>query len=462
MDLKKQTKAELISAIKNYQIKKLEQKLDLQKESNKNKFFNQIKSYFLQIWNLISTFKDILAKLTFISLLIGLFRKYKIFRRIWLILNSIVMGIFGISLLDNFGLGFLKNFITEIRDITYSVIDYLSNTQFYNYLNNLFNKEIPSSKKIDKSRPLIEENTTETIRNETSIRRNQGNPKISDWLKPNDEIIEEIPEETNYKKYIIIGTTIIIVSFLSWYFFDEIKASGLSVVEWIKKYFNQDPRDPRDPSNSDFKGKAKEKLDRLIKEKFKKDQEENVASSSKDPIDIYFPENEKRVLTSPSLEELNKNVSDSWDSEASSSSNSSDETITPFNSQKDNLFKNKLEDLSFFKEKWKILMDEDIKDNIQKYENILNGGFSEENMQSLIDIYVKLIFEYNENTKYLNELKNLELDSRNLEIGRQINYQFRNWIIENHKILLPQSDKIIETGNEIDSPQLLPKDLFED
>jgi len=31
MDFKKHTKAELISAIKNYQIKKLEEKLDLQK-----------------------------------------------------------------------------------------------------------------------------------------------------------------------------------------------------------------------------------------------------------------------------------------------------------------------------------------------------------------------------------------------------------------------------------------------
>jgi len=449
MNYNKYSKAELISKINDYKINKLEQKL------HKNNILTKIKSYFWQLWNLISTFKDILAKLTFISLLIGLFRKYKIFRRIWLILNSIVMSIFGISLLDNFGLGFLKNFIMEIREITYSVIDYLSNTNFYKYLNNLFNKEIPSSKKIDKSRPLIEENTTETIRNETSIRRNQGNPKISDWLKPNDEIIEEIPEETNYKKYLIIGTTIIIVSFLSWYFFDEIKASGLSAVEWIKKYFNPDPRDP---SNSDFKGKAKEKLDRLIKEKIK--QEENIASSSKNPIDIYFPENtEKGVLTSPSLEELNKNVSDSWDS---SSSNSSNETITPFNLQKDNLFKKKLDDLNFFKEKWKVLIDEDIKNDIEKYENILNEGVSDENMQSLIDIYIKLMFEYNQNTNYLKEFKNLNLDPKNLEIGRHINYQFRNWIIENHKILLPNSDKIIEKGNEIDSPQLLPKDLFED
>jgi len=201
MDLKKQTKAELISAIKNYQIKKLEQKLDLQKESNKNKFFNQIKSYFLQIWNLISTFKDILAKLTFISLLIGLFRKYKIFRRIWLILNTIVMSIFGISLLDNFGLSFLDNLIKELKNISVNTIDYLSNTKFYNYLTSLFEKEITSSEISNKSRPLITENSSETIRNESSIRQNNRNSKISEWLKPEPEVIKN--EETNYKKYLI-------------------------------------------------------------------------------------------------------------------------------------------------------------------------------------------------------------------------------------------------------------------
>jgi len=95
------------------------------------------------------------------------------------------MSIFGISLLDNFGLGFLKNFIMEIREITYSVIDYLSNTKFYNYLNKLFNKnnvieEVPSSEKTDKSRSLITEISSETIRNESSIRQNNRNSKISE------------------------------------------------------------------------------------------------------------------------------------------------------------------------------------------------------------------------------------------------------------------------------------------
>jgi hypothetical protein len=90
------------------------------------------------------------------------------------------MTIFGISLLDNFGLSFLKNFIMEIREITYSIIDYLSNTNFYKYLNNLFNKEIPSSKTTDKIGSVITTNTTETIRNETSIEQSSRNTKISE------------------------------------------------------------------------------------------------------------------------------------------------------------------------------------------------------------------------------------------------------------------------------------------
>jgi regulator of sigma D len=95
------------------------------------------------------------------------------------------MTIFGIFSIDNFGIEFITNFIKEIRVITSSIVEYLSNTNFYNYLNKLFNKnkvidEITSSEKIDKIRPLIRENTTETIRNETSIETSGRNTKISE------------------------------------------------------------------------------------------------------------------------------------------------------------------------------------------------------------------------------------------------------------------------------------------
>jgi hypothetical protein len=90
------------------------------------------------------------------------------------------MSIFGISLLDNFGLSFLDNLIKELKNISVNTIDYLSNTKFYNYLTSLFEKEITSSEISNKSRPLITENSSETIRNESSIRQNNRNSKISE------------------------------------------------------------------------------------------------------------------------------------------------------------------------------------------------------------------------------------------------------------------------------------------
>jgi hypothetical protein len=56
----------------------------------------------------------------------------------------------------------------------------------------------------------------------------------------------------------------------------------------------------------------------------------------------------------------------------------------------------------------------------------------------------------------------LNLSERDFRIGREINYQLKIWIKENYSILYPNSDKIIEIGDEISTPQLLPKDLFED
>ena len=39
--------------------------------------------------------------------------------------------------------------------------------------------------------PLDEENSYKTTRNEKSIDKGKGNSKISEWLKPEPEIIEE-------------------------------------------------------------------------------------------------------------------------------------------------------------------------------------------------------------------------------------------------------------------------------
>jgi len=315
MNLNKHTKAELISKINEYKINKLEQKL------HKNNILTKIKSYFVQLWNLISTFKDILAKLTFISLLIGLFKKYKIFKRIWFILNSIIITIFSIFSIENFGIEFLTNFITEIRIITSSIVEYLSNTDFYNYLNKLFNKnnvieEVPSSEKTDKSRPLITEISSETIRNESSIRQNSGNSKISEWLKPEPEVIENkeintTENKTNYIKYIIIGSTIIIISSLGWIYLDEIKTAGNTFMEWL---FSSGS------GGSSNQGGGSDNSTRTITAN------SPISSRASSPDIEVWDKKETKVLTSPSLEDLNTSVSNSWESDASSSSSSSSST----------------------------------------------------------------------------------------------------------------------------------------
>jgi hypothetical protein len=86
------------------------------------------------------------------------------------------MSIFGISLIDNFNF----DFINEIRLITSNTIDYLSNTQFYNYLSQLFSKKETSViQGSNQSRSMIESSKIETIRNETGIGENSRNSKKS-------------------------------------------------------------------------------------------------------------------------------------------------------------------------------------------------------------------------------------------------------------------------------------------
>jgi hypothetical protein len=53
------------------------------------------------------------------------------------------MTIFGISLFENSLFDFFNSFLMEIRFISWNIIDYLTNTNFYQYLNKLFkSKEI--------------------------------------------------------------------------------------------------------------------------------------------------------------------------------------------------------------------------------------------------------------------------------------------------------------------------------
>lgn len=239
MNLNKFTKAELISKLQNFR------KEETNKISDKTQRIRSswIKTYFTNIWELFLTFKNILVKLTLISFFIQIFKKYKLFRRLWFILNTIIVSIFSISLIDNFGFDFINNFFIETKLIFGKIIEYLSNTHFYNSLNKLFGNEIdkPSSKSRDENKSMIKEISWQTDRDQErtseNIRQNNRNSKISEWLKPEVEPENEQQESevTNYRKYLII-MGLLTGSVLVYIYFDDIKTNSVSLWEWFNSF----------------------------------------------------------------------------------------------------------------------------------------------------------------------------------------------------------------------------------
>lgn len=113
MNLKKYTKAELISKIQGLKT---------------NPTFQS------KLFDYIYLIKQFLVKITFLTIIVKIFKRFKILRRIWIILNTIVMSIFGISMLDIYGLSIISAFITEITEITGNIVNYLTNTKFYSVI----------------------------------------------------------------------------------------------------------------------------------------------------------------------------------------------------------------------------------------------------------------------------------------------------------------------------------------
>jgi hypothetical protein len=122
--------------------------------------------------------------------------------------------IFGISLLDNFGIEFISNFFKEIKFIFSNTIDYLTNTHFYKYLTELFStRNEASSKETNKNGSMMESNIGKTSRNEENIKENNRRSKISEIIKgeeiKGEEIKNEVESKSNNNKYYIIVGIII-------------------------------------------------------------------------------------------------------------------------------------------------------------------------------------------------------------------------------------------------------------
>jgi hypothetical protein len=326
MNLNKFTKAELISKIKNVESRKDSTNIKMYQQN----ILNTITNYFSQIWELIFTFKTILLKLTLISLIIKIIKKYSLIRKIWWFINSIGLSIYGLFLLDNFGFDFVINLFKEIRIISSNIIDYFSNTQFYTYLSKLFRKneiieEIPTverTHKINKSDSIKKVEAQWTPSDNTHHR-------VSEWLKPQTDAYEEINDQvktndTNYNKYYIIAGMIVLAC-VTWFYADEVKGGFASLMEWIAS-FRAGPPDNGGGGTDSNPTPTRTNITTV----------ETVPNSPQKP-DIELTDNSKgknKLFTSPSLDDLNKKAEASWDnsssiSPGSPSSTDSSETIKP-------------------------------------------------------------------------------------------------------------------------------------
>jgi hypothetical protein len=445
MNLNKYTKAELISKIK---------KVDSRKDSTNIKMFQQnilntITNYFSQIWELFLTFKNILLKLTLISLIIKIIKKYSMFRKLWWFINSIGLSIYGLFLLDNFAFDFITNFFKEIRIISSNIIDYFSNTQFYTYLSKLFNRnEIiePSSETSNKIRSMIESNKTETIGSSKNLERSEGNSRISEWLKPQKDAFDDINDQvktndTNYNKYYIIAG-IIVFACLTWVYADEIKDWYGYLIDWINS-FRAGPPNNGGGGIGDTGGN--------IPTNNQKSVIDNIQNTPSNP-DIELVDNSKgknKLFTSPSLDDLNKTISDSWGETGSNSPGSTDsnETIkptlskTPLTSESSSSFNSnanitaiELAILNRVNKEWKEMCPESTQTKIK---------FIEENLKFNDDFFIR--------KQLVNYLANIEIEGWNISQRIKTSQKYLSEIeILQSKLIEHKLDKwITKHHNEI-------------
>lgn len=415
MNLNKFTKAELISRINKFKEDRIERR----------SFLNKFKSYLSSFWDFLLKLKSIIGKLTLITFFLQLFRKYSIIRRIWKILNSIIVTIFGRSLIDNFGFEVINNLLIEFKIIINNTVDYLTNTHFYMFLSKLFSN--PSSEiesKSNKTGSMMEEISRKTTNGERktseSIRQSDRNSKISEWLKAeakNDDEIEVEISKTNYIKYFIIGGTIIIISSLGWVYWDEVKSTSQSIIEW---YFSSRSDGSNNSGSNTDSSETPTRSDFQIK------------SRATSP-DIELKD--KTQLTSPSFEDLNTKVEESWKDPTSptgsTSSLDSDKTIkslvNPNPTQISDVWKTNPNLIEAVVDKsWKSLVNSKIKDSVEYVEKFFPKSEIEDST------YIKTLIEdvKQENVKFCQEISNkkYKLDPNQLRYSNAIAQKTELWL----------------------------------
>jgi hypothetical protein len=138
------------------------------------------------------------------------------------------MTIFGISILDLYGISFLASFYTEFITVLGNIINYLTNTHFYTTLFGLSNYKADI------------------------IEKSGGNIKVVYWFKPEINQKENQLDENNSNKYYIIAG-MFVLSCLVWYYYGDtlnpMVTSGFNKIKNVIRRPDPDNNWENEPNN---------------------------------------------------------------------------------------------------------------------------------------------------------------------------------------------------------------------
>jgi len=429
-NLNKFTKAELINKLKY-------------NNSNSKSFLDQILK-----------FKSLILKITLISFIITWIKKYSLVTKLWHLFSLIGSTLLSISLFDIYSL---------------EVINWIKETQIYKW----FSSFILNSKTEVIDNDEFRSNERTSIETTTNEKRNDKNNR---WMSRNIEQkeinIEEINkiESSNWPtyKHIFIITGVIVISGLSLYFSEEIKTGISTSFDWFKNLFSNSPRDPgTDSAESSLSPSTQENfkvLQSRLKKYFKleKSSKNTISDIGLDNIsDIELIDNNEpvekltsKILTSPSLESLNRHAEDAFQSEFIQGSSSSNIPGSPESNSSIETIKPSIAPIpdSYSQGYWKFDFKKAIRDKFNFIETIFSDDTSEEVLtkdvaEQLSDSLAELVKHYNNQVNYYQN-NNLGYDVK------QKLFCYKKWISEYHSKIVPL-DEIIDVGTLHDEPTII-------
>lgn len=250
------TKTELVEKFKELSSSKSLKDLKDKNDKDKITIKEFLKSNYLRLSGFIFNFKSLITKITLFTILIKYFRKIRIIKFIFRIINYFFLSTFGIFISDIYG---FKEIIAEIEYYWMKYVNFIHENKIYKSLIKIINLVID-----------IDETKSEVIKDNSKIDENKSESKIINSELPsserelkNEKIVHDKTsggdEKENWfelNKYFWIGLSVICLS-LTYFYWD-------SIIGLIK---NVDPEDGSTPPNSPDFINHEEEYKKYFKEK---------------------------------------------------------------------------------------------------------------------------------------------------------------------------------------------------